>query len=291
MDIDVEVIIEECIEIIKAKEVDKFDTAVLKIREHGAHAYELLCLALKHADEFESMYLTHAVISIGEDILPHILKILPELGGVSKSYVIAALGEIKSRAVIEPVKMAFEDPDSQVRQSVLQAIDKLNSTGEFDGEFEGILYKALNDGDIYIRGCAAGILGDVGGEVALDDLITMLTDAEPSVRAVAARGIGRHRGEKAVAALKSLLDDPMAFVVSAACLALAETGDETLIPEIARMLGHRSELVRLSAIKALGRMRRKQSIELLKPCLADENELVRTVAAQVIKFLTERVGV
>ena len=96
MDIDVEVIIEECIEIIKAKEVDKFDTAVLKIREHGAHAYELLCLALKHADEFESMYLTHAVISIGEDILPHILKILPELGGVSKSYVIAALGDIKS---------------------------------------------------------------------------------------------------------------------------------------------------------------------------------------------------
>ncbi|EKD68868.1 MAG: hypothetical protein ACD_47C00396G0005, partial [uncultured bacterium] len=102
--------------------------------------------------------------------------------------------------------------------------------------------------------------------------------------------IGRHRGEKAVAALKSLLDDPMAFVVSAACLALAETGDETLISEIARMLRHKSELVRLSAIKALGRMRRKQSIELLQPCLADENELVRTVAAQVIKFLTERVG-
>ncbi|HPG57103.1 MAG TPA: HEAT repeat domain-containing protein, partial [Candidatus Wallbacteria bacterium] len=115
--------------------------------------------------------------------------------------------------------------------------------------------------------------------------------AEPAVRAVAARGIGRHRGDKAIAALISLLDDPMAIVASAACLALAETGDENMVEKAAGMLTHKSELVRLSAIKALGRMRRKQSIELLKPCLTDENELVRTVAAQVIKFLTERKGV
>jgi HEAT repeat protein len=291
MDIDVEVIIEECIEIIKAKEVDKFDSAVLKIKEYGPHAYELLCLALKQADEFESMYLTNAVISIGEDILPYLLKTLPVLGGVSKSYVVAALGEIKSRAVIEAVVNSFDDPDSQVRQAVLQAVDKLNSTGEFDGEFDGVLYKALNDGDIYVRSYAAGILGGVKGEAALDDLITMLTDAEPAVRAVAARGIGRHPGVKSMTALLGMLGDPMAFVVSAACLALAETGEDAPAGEIAAMLSHRSELVRLSAIKALGRMRRKQSIELLKPCLKDENELVRTVAAQVIKFLTERKGV
>lgn len=291
MDIDLEVKIEECIEIIKAKEVDKFDRAVLMIKEYGPHAYELLCLALKQADEFESMYLTNAFISIGDEILPYILKILPELGGVSKSYVIAALGEMKGRDIIEPIKMGFDDPDSQVRQAVLQAIDKLNARGGFEGEFEGILYKALNDGDIYVRSYAAGILGDVGGELALDDLITMTSDAEPAVRAVAARGIGRHRGEKAIAALISLLDDPMAIVASAACLALAETGDENAVGKAAGMLTHKSELVRLSAIKALGRMRRKQSIELLKPCLADENELVRTVAAQVIKFLTERKGV
>lgn len=291
MDIDVEVIIEECIEIIKAKEVDKFDSAVLKIKQYGPHAYELLCLALKQADEFESMYLTNAVISIGADILPYLLKTLPALGGVAKSYVVAALGEIKSRAVIEAVVNSFDDPDSQVRQAVLQAVDKLNSTGEFDGEFDGVLYKALNDGDIYVRSYAAGILGSVKGEAALDDLITMLTDAEPAVRAVAARGIGRRSGAKAAAALLGMLGDPMAFVVSAACLALAETGEDVPAAQIAAMLSHRSELVRLSAIKALGRMRQKQSIELLKPCLKDENELVRNVAAQVIKFLTERKGV
>ncbi len=291
MDIDLEIIIEECIEIIKAKEVDKFDSAVLKIKECGPHAFELLCLSFKQADEFESMYLTNAVISIGADILPYILKILPSLGGVAKSYVVAALGEIKSRAVIVPLIASFDDPDSQVRQAVLQAVDKLNSTGEFDGEFDGVLYKALNDGDIYVRSYAAGILGGVKSETALDDLITMLTDSEPAVRAVAARGIGRHNGEKAKTALIGLLKDPMAFVASAACLALAETGEDAPIEKIAEMLNHRSELVRLSAIKALGRVRRKRSIELLEPCLKDENELVRTVAAQVIKFLTERKGV
>lgn len=291
MDIDVEVIIEECIEIIKAKEVDKFDSAVLKIKEYGPHAYELLCLALKQADEFESMYLTNAVISIGADILPYLLKTLPTLGGVAKSYVVAALGEIKSRGVIAAVINSFDDPDSQVRQAVLQAVDKLNSTGDFEGEFDGVLYKALNDGDIYVRSYAAGILGGVKGEAALDDLITMLTDAEPAVRAVAASGIGRHSGAKARTALLGMLRDPMAFVVSAACLALAEIGEDAPTAEIAAMLFHRSELVRLSAIKALGRMRQKQSIEVLKPCLKDENEFVRTVAAQVIKFLTERKGV
>ena len=290
MDIEIEVLVEECIEAIKAKEVDKLDYVVLKLKEIGPPAYILLCLSIKQANEFESMYLMNAVIAIGWDIVPYLLRLLPDLSGVTKSYVISALGELKNPEAADHIKLAFEDPDAQVRLSVLQAIAAYYSEKNFTGIFDGVLLKALNDSDIDIRSYATGILGDSKSELALDDLITMTSDAEPSVRAAAARAIGKQRDTKGCECLVGLLNDPMAFVVSASCLALAEIGESRFIPQIGEMLVHRSELVRASAVKALGRMRSEKSIELLERCLEDENDQVRELASRVIKFLSEKRG-
>lgn len=291
MDIELEIKIEQCIEIIKAKEVDKFDSAVLKIKQYGPHAFELLCFALKQANEFESMYLTNAVVAIGDIMIPYILKIMPALSGAAKSYVVAALGEFRHPDTVEAIKLAYQDPDSQVRQAVLQTIDRLYTGGFLKTEFDSLLHKALNDADIYVRSYATGIFGSIEDASALDRLIMMLSDAEPSVRAVAARGIGKRREPKGGEALIGLLGDPMAFVVSAACLALADLGDESHIAKIAEMLEHRSELVRVSAIKSLGRMRSKKSIPLLEKCLLDKNDQVSSLAGKVIEFLKESEGV
>ncbi|HNY12246.1 MAG TPA: HEAT repeat domain-containing protein [Candidatus Wallbacteria bacterium] len=290
MDIEVEVLVEECIEAIKAKEVDKLDYVVLKLKEIGPPAYILLCLSIKQANEFESMYLMNAVIAIGWDIVPYLLRLLPDLSGVTKSYVISALGEMKNPEAVDQVKLAFEDSDAQVRLSVLQAIACYYSDKAFAGTFDGVLLKALNDGDIDVRSYATGILGDSKSELALADLITMTSDEEPSVRAAAARAIGKQRDAKGCECLAGLLNDPMAFVISAACLALAEIGENRFIPQIGEMLMHKSELVRASAVKALGRMRSQTSITLLESCLKDENDQVRELASRVIKFLNEKRG-
>lgn len=286
MNIDIEIKIEECIEIIKAKEVEKLDYAISTLKSIGSDAYKLLCLSLKYADEFECMYLTNAIIKIGNEMLPYLHEIFNNLEGVNKCYVIFALGELKDKKIIDILKSSFNDPNPEVRQAVLQVINKLNSLEEFKNEFDSILYKALNDNDIYVRGYAAGILGNMKTEIALDDLITMSEDSEQSVRAVSASSLGNFKNnKKAIETLKNMLNDQMTLVVSAACLALAKCGDESVIDDIAKLLNNKNDLIRLSAVKALGRLRSKKAIPYLKQCLDDKNETIKSLAEQVIQFL------
>jgi len=283
MDIDLELKIEEMIECIRAKETDKFDEAIDALRSFGPQAMELLCLSFRQANEFEAMYLANAMSAIGEVALAHIVKMMPDLSGMKKCQAVFALGEINHEDSSGAIKAAFDDPDPQVRQAVLQTIEKA-----YRADYEAVLYKALNDKDTSIRILATGILGNTKSKMALDDLITMIQDSEPSVRSVAARALGKIADPAAAAALQRLLNDPVAIVASAACIALGEMGFEDNIHAIGEMLSNRSDLVRNSAIKALGRLRSSRAVPLLEGILSDENEQVRDLAAKVIKFLKEQ---
>ncbi len=280
MDIALEILIEELIDIIKAKAGDKFESVIAQLREIGAPAYELLCLSLKNSNEFEGQYLLDAIIAIGNPIVPYLLKILPDVSGMTMSYIIYAFGELKDESTIDVIKKAFNDGDAQVKYAALQTIDKF-----YKPEFDIILYKALNDTSTEIRSQAAGILGNLKCNLALDALTVMTGDPDPGIRAVAARALGKLNEKQGFDAIIKLLDDPVIIVSSAACLALGETGNPEFIENIKKMLVHKSEIVRMAAIKALGRMHSPQAIDELKICINDDNEQIRELTKKVIYFL------
>ncbi len=131
----------------------------------------------------------------------------------------------------------------------------------------------LHDADSSVRWSAAFALGEVGGERAVDALLSLLKDEDSFVRWRAAAALGEVGGERAVDALLSLLKDEDSFVRWRAAAALGEVGGERAVDALLSLLKDEDSVVRWRAAAALGEVGGERAVDALLSLLKDEDQL------------------
>lgn len=106
------------------------------------------------------------------------------------------------------------------------------------------------------RWSAIWTLDAIGGKVATDAVLKVLTDADASVRRQAARQLGNRGVKDAVPALTKLLDDKDASVRFHAATALGRIGDASAMTALQKVLGQTDLFARYAAFTALNRIGR-----------------------------------
>ena len=114
--------------------------------------------------------------------------------------------------------------------------------------------EALKDKDVYVRGCAASMLGKIGSVEAMPTLIAALKDEDAAVRRAAAWALGMIGSVDAVPALIAALKDEKAAVRKAAAWALGMIGSDKAVPALIEALKHKNEYVRKTVAWALGKI-------------------------------------
>ena len=120
----------------------------------------------------------------------------------------------KMRDISELVKLCGNTKSDRseivnIRREALLTRTNIRPRGTFeipaeplvDEEAEGILLKALSEGDQEVRASVASTLGDIGGENSIRTLVEALKDDEASVALAAAASLGQIGGVDAAEAL------------------------------------------------------------------------------------------
>lgn len=107
-----------------------------------------------------------------------------------RGYVIAVLGRIGEEKSLDKLADMFESEDKALKVQVLRAfIYSRNRKGL------SLARAALHDKAILVRATAANLLGAIGDESVMADLINALSDSDPVVRISAAQALEKVVGE------------------------------------------------------------------------------------------------
>jgi len=204
-----------------------------------------------------------------------------------------------------PLLVDLLDTSSWTRRRILG--DALVGMGS---ECEQTLINGLCDENVDKRFWCATILGKVGGNRAVEELIKYVDDPDRDVRSAVTTALGeignnqaieflkkslkspkkevRHRsvevlgkfGEEIVESLVESLSDDYWYVRDAACQALARLGKK-VIPYLENVYSTGNEDIRISAIKALAAIGSDAMSQLIK-ALADKYEPICHKAADAI---------
>ena len=179
---------------------------------------------------------------------------------------------------IEELLEVLVSGDDDVREEAALAL------GRFGSAAAGRLADILATGEAHARWWAARALAEVGGEGAVNPLVSVLGEPDPDLRACATLALGRIGNGSAAPALAKMLDDGSAFVASVAADALSMLGDSA-VEALAGRLGAENPHTRLLAVRALGRIRSESATEPLIGALEDPSYLVRYYAHEALDAL------
>ncbi|HZD43860.1 MAG TPA: HEAT repeat domain-containing protein [Methanomicrobiales archaeon] len=228
---------------------------------------------------------------------------------IARSRAAEVLGELQNGLAIEPLIVALTDPYSNVRESAATALTN------FGDEAVDPLLDALRDVNDTKRSYAAGILGRIASERAIEGLVVAMSDQNPDVRysvvgslsqipgaadsligalknenedvrVVAAVSLGRMHAEQAIDPLVSALKDESEKARDAAAGALVSMGQDAVEP-LMHVLSDENWQVRFYATSLLGILGDPAALEPLKERLQDENADVRQAAESAIKKIQE----
>ena len=151
---------------------------------------------------------------------------------------------------------------------------------------ELLITTLTTDKDDDVRRRAAVALGRIGGEKAVEPLITALAkDKDDGVRENATVMLGMIGGEKAIKPLITALAKDKAYGVRVnAAMALGVIGGEKAVESlIIALVKDKDDIVRLIAAVVLGRIGGEKAVELLITTLTtDKNDFVRVSAAETL---------
>lgn len=139
----------------------------------------------------------------------------------------------------------------------------------------------LKDGNNFERRKAAGRLGKIGDNRAVNSLINALKDKDPFVRRLSASSLGKIGSSKAVYPLAVVLsqdDDGLSYAARDALINIGKSS----VPELIKRAKNRNVITRRRATIALGEIGDKRSIPVFKENLLDEDEGVRWRAAKYV---------
>lgn len=130
----------------------------------------------------------------------------------------AALGSVGGREAVGPLTAVLEDPDWEVRLTVLTSLRRIG------GESMDALGAALGSQSRRIRAGVAAVLGDLRSPEAIELLKRALSDPGRLVRSSAAAALGNERRDDCIELLMGALKDSDRGVQNASATALRRIG-------------------------------------------------------------------
>ncbi|AKB59023.1 HEAT repeat domain-containing protein [Methanosarcina barkeri] len=158
----------------------------------------------------------------------------------------------------------------------LEKINSIESLERIRNIGAGIIVKALNDKNKYVRCKAAETLGNVEFKESVDLLICALNDENEDVRAEAAIALGKIRSEKAVESLICLLKDEYVYVRLGTIFALGEIKVKKAVEPLVDALNDEDEDVRVYAVEALRKIKPDRMWEKMG-FISDDEEDINTL--------------
>lgn len=183
---------------------------------------------------------------------------------------------------IEPLIMALEAKDTQVRQGAVQTLGQLH-----DPQALQPLVSLLKDKDAALRQAAAKALGRLGDRRAVGPLMISLNDRNEWVRSAAAQSLGQLGDPQAVKPLVGALKDWYSDVRRVAMLALGQLGNAQAVKPLIGLLKDRDNEVRRTTAEVLGQFNDERAVNPLIATLSDQDGLVRETVAQALGQLDD----
>jgi HEAT repeat protein len=232
---------------------------------------DLIHLMLADPVPYVRIQSVRALGTIGDPrALHHLIDSLKDGEWWVRVRVIEALEHLGDQAA-EPLLMALEDHDHEVRQRAAVTLERL---GVLDA-----LLERVGDGDVGAREklMAAGQAGVV------EILISALSHPNPRVRYAVAEILGEVRHDSVTAALiERLAEEQAAPIVAEVLRSLARLRAEAAAEPISHLLGHENHAIRVEAVRALERIQFPNPNELLANAVRDPEARVRAGSAAVL---------
>jgi HEAT repeat protein len=187
-----------------------------------------------------------------------------------------ALGWIGDERAVEPLLQLLRDEKGSDRSGWLKRAAE--ASRGIEDEWMLRLYRE-DLPNITVRFAAAGALGQIGDERAVEPLLQLLRDERQSVRSAAVSALEKIGDERAVEPLLQLLRDEKPFERQRAAEALGEIGDERAVEPLLQLLRDKDGFVRNATAWALRRFGDQRAVEPLLQLLRDENSHIRKTAA------------
>lgn len=167
-------------------------------------------------------------------VIPLLVLLFRQRGGEERIDFEVALLRFGGRAE-KPLAALLKDPDPSVVLRVLDALGKLEASGQI-----GAVAEQLRHRDSWVRIGAAHALGEIGDTTAVVFLLEALDDSSYSVANAAMVGLGRLRASRAFDRLIKFTGSDNPHVRKHAAMALGELGDPRAGP-VLRKLATRDE--------------------------------------------------
>lgn len=157
------------------------------------------------------------------------------------------LGTMEDPHVVATLIQALQDPEDQLRLSVVDALGGMKDPRVIDA-----LIQALQDPWLEVRRVAATCLGLRGDPQAVEPLIQIMQDPEWRVRRTVAGNLGRIQTPQVVDALIHALQDRDYMVRMTVICTLEAMGDPRAVPALRRVRDHDEDvLIRDAAASAV----------------------------------------
>jgi HEAT repeat protein len=189
-----------------------------------------------------------------------------------KLRLIRALGELKDSRAVPALKSLLESPESRVVETVQDGLEKIACAA-------------------WARVDVLTVLGEIGGDRALQMAIRSLSDPNHDVRKASILLVGKLRDKRAIKPLLDVLDSPADELRRGAVRVLGLIGGRS--PRVAKAINNllvadSSLEVRAEAARALGRLLHFSSISVLIEALNDPYWTVREHAENALNNFAQR---
>ncbi len=162
----------------------------------------------------------------------------------------------------------------------------LEALGRIGARLAAPLRKLLTDDAPLVRAHAAGVLGKIGDQAAVDKLIAALDDEHQDVRRKAALALGSLGDKKALAPLIARLSGDKAWTSRAhAATALGMLRDAAALDALTRALADDYTWVRANAAGGLGMLRDPKAVPALIQNLAGASPPVRVEIVRALALI------
>jgi HEAT repeat protein len=277
--------------------------AILALRALGTDA-EPLVRATIHAGGAPRARLL-PLLSARRQSLPEFLASLADEDPAVRALACDGLARIGDTSVVGPLFSLLADPDAQVSQAAIAAVQSLGSEAT-----KHAAIAAARTTDIKLRRAVLRVIAHFGYVEALDVLLESLDDADervsntamaglamiedaraasallealrhplPARRAAACRALGNAaRAAETIPALRAAIGDPDAWVRYYACQSLGKLHATEAAPDVARMLNDDAGQVRVAAVEAMARIGGRQALDVLSTAAGAEDGDVRRAA-------------
>lgn len=261
--------------------------------------------ALSHAEGWLAPRITDILVRHGENSVEALLGFLERHARhPARPWVVAALGEIRSRRAYPVLIRALNDPDDEVRAKAATALGQLGdrraagyllerllgdpapfvrariatALGQFnDPEVVDRLVRALGDPAWWVRLRSVEALEHIGGD-AEGPLLGALDDTDPEIRIRAA--VALERLGVAGRLVRAIAEGEPSENVIAVLDKLAASGAKELLAE---ELDHRSPAVRRAVLAAVRRAaRRDLGDEIVRLATQDSEPAIRASALEAL---------